>query len=35
MARFHRLARDDKRLSETREGLHAVAFSLLMLHKKP
>jgi transposase len=33
MARFRRLARDDERLSETLEGLHYVAFSILMLHK--
>jgi transposase len=33
MARFRRLARDYERLSETLEGLHNVAFSLLMLHK--
>ena len=32
-ARFRRLARDYERLSETLEGLHYVAFSLLMLHK--
>jgi transposase len=32
-ARFRRLARDYERLSETRAGLHYVAFSLLMLHK--
>lgn len=33
MARFRRLARDYERLSETLEGLHYVAFSVLMLHK--
>ena len=33
MARFRRLARDYERLSETLEGLHYVAFSLLMLRK--
>jgi transposase len=33
MARFRRLARDDERLSETLEGLHYVAFSILMLQK--
>jgi transposase len=33
MARFRRLARDYERLSETLEGLHYVAFSLLMLHR--
>jgi transposase len=33
MARFRRLARDYERLSQTLEGLHYVAFSLLMLHK--
>jgi len=33
MARFRRLARDYERLSETLEGLHYVAFSLLMLHQ--
>ena len=33
MARFRRLARDYERLSETLEGLHYVAFSILMLHK--
>ncbi len=33
MARFRRRARDYERLSETLEGLHSVAFSLLMLHK--
>ena len=33
MARFRRLARDYERLSATLEGLHYVAFSLLMLHK--
>jgi transposase len=33
MARFRRLARDYERLSETVEGLHYVAFSILMLHK--
>jgi transposase len=33
MARFRRLARDYERLSETREGLHYVAFSILMLQK--
>lgn len=33
MARFRRLARDYERLSETLEGLHDVAFSILMLHK--
>jgi transposase len=33
MARFRRLARDYERLSKTLEGLHYVAFSLLMLHK--
>jgi transposase len=32
-ARFRRLARDYERLSETLEGLHYVAFSILMLHK--
>jgi len=32
-ARFHRLARNYERLSETLAGLHYVAFSLLMLHK--
>jgi transposase len=33
MARFRRLARDYERLSATLEGLHYVAFSILMLHK--
>ena len=33
MARFRRLARDYERLASTLEGLHYVAFSLLMLHK--
>jgi transposase len=33
MARFRRLARDYERLTETLEGLHYVAFSLLMLHQ--
>jgi transposase len=33
MARFRRLARDYERLEETLEGLHYVAFSMLMLHK--
>jgi transposase len=33
MARFRRLARDYERLDTTLEGLHYVAFSLLMLHK--
>ncbi len=33
MARFRRLARDYERLGETLEGLHYVAFSILMLHK--
>jgi transposase len=33
MARFRRLARDYERLSETLEGLHYVAFSILMLQK--
>src|SRR5262245_56142387 len=33
MARFRRLARDYERLSETLEGLHYVAFSILMLKK--
>jgi transposase len=33
MARFRRPARDYERLSETSEGLHYVAFSMLMLHK--
>jgi transposase len=33
MARFRRLAPDYERLSETPEGLHYVAFSILMLHK--
>jgi transposase len=33
MSRFRRLARDYERLSETLEGLHYVAFSILMLHK--
>ena len=33
MARFRRLARDYERLGETLEGLHYVAFSMLMLHK--
>lgn len=33
MARFRRLARDYERLSTTLEGLHYVAFSILMLHK--
>jgi transposase len=33
MARSRRLARDYERLSETLEGLHYVAFSMLMLHK--
>jgi transposase len=32
MARFRRLARDYERLSEILEGLHYVAFSILMLH---
>ena len=32
-ARFRRLARDYERLGETLEGLHYVAFSMLMLHK--
>jgi transposase len=31
--RFRRLARDYERLSETLEGLHYVAFSMLMLQK--
>ena len=33
MARFRRLARDYERLATTLEGLHYVAFSVLMLHK--
>jgi transposase len=33
MARFRRLARDYERLSETLEGLHYVAFSMLLLHR--
>ncbi len=33
MARFRRLARDYERLSETLEGMHYVAFSILMLHR--
>jgi transposase len=33
MARFRRLARDYERLSETLEGLHYIAYSILMLHK--
>jgi transposase len=33
MARFRRLARDYERLSETLEGLHYVAFCILMLKK--
>jgi transposase len=33
MARFRRLARDYERLGETLEGLHYVAFSILMLEK--
>jgi transposase len=33
MARFRRLTRDYERLSATLEGLHYVAFSILMLHK--
>jgi transposase len=33
MARFRRLARDYERLTETLEGMHYVAFSLLMLRK--
>ncbi len=33
MARFRRLARDYERLGETLEGLHYVAFSILMLQK--
>ena len=32
-ARFRRLAKDYERLTETLEGMHYVAFSLLMLHK--
>jgi transposase len=32
-ARFRRLARDYERLSETLEGMHYLAFSLLMLRK--
>jgi len=32
MARFRRLARDDERSATTLEGLHDVAFSILMLH---
>ncbi len=32
-ARFRRLARDYERLTETLEGMHYVAFSLLMLQK--
>jgi transposase len=32
MARFRRLARDYERLASTLEGLHYVAFSILMLH---
>ncbi len=33
MAPSRRLARDYERLSETLEGLHYVAFSILVLHK--
>lgn len=33
MSRFRRLARDYERLSETLQGLHYVAFSILMLQK--
>ena len=33
MARFRRLAKDYERLSETLEGMHYVAFSILMLSK--
>jgi hypothetical protein len=33
MARFHRLARDCERPSETVKGLHHVAFSFLMLRR--
>jgi transposase len=32
-ARFRRLAKDYERLTETLEGMHYVAFSLLMLHR--
>ncbi len=32
MARFRRLARDYERLATTLEGLHYLAFSMLMLH---
>jgi transposase len=32
-ARFRRLAKDYERLTETLEGMHYVAFSILMLHK--
>jgi len=32
MARFRRLARDYERSASTLEGLHDVAFSVLMLH---
>lgn len=33
VARFRRLARDYKRLSETLAGLHFVAFAMLMIHR--
>jgi transposase len=33
MARFRRLARDYERLASTLDGLHYVAFSILMLRK--
>ena len=32
-ARFRRLARDYERLTETLEGMHYLAFSLLMLRQ--
>jgi transposase len=33
MARFRRLARDYEHLSETLEGLHFVAFAILMARR--
>jgi hypothetical protein len=32
-ARFRRLARDDEPLAETLQGLHFVAFAILMLKR--
>lgn len=33
LARVHRLARDDERLSTVLAGLHVIAFACLLLHR--